>query len=225
MFSFDVNDPTFTLDECIQHIKHVVERKPHIWNTYIERKGVPGGQGTPVPPDKQTNSFTGPRSLRMSSIIPEMYLPNKPLRISETEMSGVEAGYVKVLLYDQGCEFGWHCDSETRDPDELALIASKNWVQMGTLILFPPKSIFNYEGGLLEFGCSAFTAHDTFWTYTIIPFGIKHRVSPVTSGKRVVFKTVLYRGPPQSVKKVNETITWRKEEDYEEEYYRDGPVD
>lgn len=219
MFALETNDSTFTLDELISHIKYVAEHKLSLWNQYVERRGVAGGQGVIVPKEERTSDFTGPRSLRLREIIPEIYVPNKPLQIADTEMSGVEAGYVKVLLYDMGCEFGWHCDSETREVDELELVSSNNWVQHGTLIILPPKSVCQYEGGELEFGCSTFTAHETFWTYVVIPFGVKHRVSRVSSGKRIVFKTLLYRGIQPKMTKDKETLPSSPE------YFMDGPVD
>lgn len=192
MFAIETNDSIFTLDDLVSQIVNVASNKSHLFDEYIEHRGIPGGKSKQVPLEEQ--KFIGPRMLRLNKMIPEMYIPNKPLQISNTEMLGVEAGYVKVLLYEQGSEMGWHCDSATREVDEIELISVKKWIQTGTLIIFPPKSVSYYEGGILEFGCSAFTAHDTHWIYVVIPFGVKHRVTRVSSGKRIVFKATLYRG-------------------------------
>lgn len=229
MFAIETNDPTFTLDEFMTQIVNVASNKGHLFDEYIEHRGIAGGKSKPVPLEKQ--KFIGPRSLRLNKIIPEIYISNKPLQISTTEMLGVEAGYVKVLLYDEGSEMDWHCDSATREVDEIELISVKKWVQTGTLIIFPPKTVSYYEGGLLEFGCAAFTSHDTYWTYVVIPFGVKHRVTRVTTGKRIVFKSTLYRGtnqkylihdkeipviPSGRVSSINDETSSDEEEDYVE---------
>lgn len=84
--------------------------------------------------------------------------------------------YDKTLVYTEGDFFATHTDHSESDP------------HAGTFLIFPPKSISPYAGGILKIDDNEIIADDKEWTCTFIPLGTKHSVTKVESGSRIVFK-------------------------------------
>jgi len=87
----------------------------------------------------------------------------------------------KVLCYDVDGHFERHQDTRIDERHR------------GTILIFPPKNDWSFEGGnLLCDGCQVDTHRVHQWNLIFIPLGIEHQVLPVTHGQRIVFKYALF---------------------------------
>lgn len=90
-----------------------------------------------------------------------------------------------VLKYEPGDFFDYHTDGKSE----------KNHV--GTIILLPPKSIFNYSGGELILLCDdkeiIINSDDNDWFCVVFDINIKHKVNKVLNGSRIVFKSKIFK--------------------------------
>ncbi|XWV26841.1 hypothetical protein QJ857_gp0209 [Tupanvirus soda lake] len=86
-----------------------------------------------------------------------------------------------MLVYNQGDHFSKHIDGK---------ISERHFA---TLLLFPPKKIFQYHGGELVLydgnTTVTITAHDTEWMLVGFPINVEHECKQITWGRRAVFKT------------------------------------
>lgn len=82
----------------------------------------------------------------------------------------------KTLMYTSGMHFGQHTDNS----------AATNHV--GTLLIFPPKSLIPFTGGELSVGYDVYDPNETEWTMIYLDLNTLHGVHTVTSGTRVSFK-------------------------------------
>ena len=90
-----------------------------------------------------------------------------------------------ILKYEKGDFFDYHTDGKS----ELN--------HVGTILLLPPKSFFNYTGGELVLLCDdkeiIINSDENEWFCICIDINIKHKVNKILSGKRVVFKSKLFK--------------------------------
>lgn len=96
----------------------------------------------------------------------------------------------ELIRYDVGSKFEKHRDKLREN------IGGGYYIHTHTGLLYPPKSFSNYSGGELIIYNSYDGKEETiietskFEEYTLIIFDIKtlHKINPVTSGNRYVFK-------------------------------------
>ena len=115
-------------------------------------------------------------------------------------------GYDKTIIYEKDGFFESHTDGKI-DPSHI-----------GTLLIFPPKSLSPYEGGELYISFQPYTAHETEWIFMYVRIGYEHRVSKVTSGIRTVFKYNVYDNTPVATVAMNDDDSDSDSEMIEDDY-------
>lgn len=107
-----------------------------------------------------------------------------------TGMNDVSLQRGQVLCYEVGGHFITHLDTQI------------NAEHRGTVLIFPPKNDWPFEGGELICGspldqiteCVVQTHRTHRWNLVYVEAGIEHSVRPVLKGRRIVFKYALFAG-------------------------------
>jgi len=86
--------------------------------------------------------------------------------------------YFDLLKYEEGDFFKAHQDSKSND------------YHIGTILIYPPKNICDYEGGELYLSKEDITikAYENDWSMVLLHINTLHEVKPITKGTRYVFK-------------------------------------
>lgn len=86
--------------------------------------------------------------------------------------------YFDLLKYEEGDFFKPHQDSKSND------------YHIGTILIYPPKNICDYEGGELYLPKEDITikAYENDWSMVLLHINTLHEVKPITKGTRYVFK-------------------------------------
>lgn len=68
---------------------------------------------------------------------------------------------------------------------------------IGTILIIPPKSIFNYACGDIILACDnvecIFNSHENLWTCLVFDINVKYKITRVLNDKFIVFKSKLFK--------------------------------
>ena len=103
-----------------------------------------------------------------------------------------------IIKYEQGDFFDSHIDGKSEID------------HIGTILLLPPKSIFNYIGGelilIIDSNKITINSDPINWTCVVFDINVSHKVSKILGGTRIIFKSKLY-------KNLNNNKFWYKKSD------------
>lgn len=97
----------------------------------------------------------------------------------------------EIIKYQKNDFFSSHID------------AKENSSHIGTIIIIPPKSMFNHQGGELILQTNEkeiiINADDTKWFCLVFDINIKHKLNKILSGQRIIFKSKIYFKQPKDL--------------------------
>ena len=95
----------------------------------------------------------------------------------------------EVLKYTEGCFFTIHKDKKRKSK----IVDGELKEHAASVLIYPPKSKYNYKGGIFMTSDANVEADDEYWTVVFMPLGIRHSVSPVERGVRYAIKGFAYK--------------------------------
>ncbi len=121
----------------------------------------------------------------------------------------------KMVLSENKSNISWENEHKLRKWDiiqyktgdffESHVDGKKESNHVGTIIIIPPKSIFDHNGGELVLICGRqeikISSDLDKWFCVVFDTNIKHKVNEITSGTRIIFKSKLF-------KKYNTNVQW-----------------
>jgi len=102
--------------------------------------------------------------------------------LDELEIDEECEKYFDLIKYDVGDFFAPHQDGKKYNN------------HIGTILIYPPKNLYPYEGGELYLPNENITlkAFEDDWTMIFLNINVLHEVKPITSGVKYIFKTKLF---------------------------------